>query len=286
MKITAGGIRTIIETYVREYPKTLGITNIWRKPLAAFASVDDRFSILPTIAAPDHALPKDLLPEGRTVIVFFIPFTRALAKENHPGETPCLNWGVAYQQTNVLINLLCRHIQQMLEKAGYASALVPATHNFDHETLMARWSHKHLGYISGLGRFGVNAQFITPSGCAGRLGSLVTAADLGNHPLVKEKELCLHKNGHECLVCVSRCPVGAVSEKTGIARQKCWVRLKENLKILGALQVMDPSTHVCGKCQVLLPCSLNAPGRDVQASMEGCQPGFRLHFHSGPLGGD
>jgi epoxyqueuosine reductase QueG len=259
--ITAADIRTIIETYVREYPNPQGILNIWRKPLVSFASVDHRFGILPKIAAPDHALPEDLLPNGRTVIVFFIPFTRALANENHFGETPCRNWGLAYQQTNALINLLCGHIQKVLENAGYASALVPATHNFDQETLMARWSHKHLGYISGLGRFGVNAQFITLSGCAGRLGSLVTAADLGNHPLVKEKELCLHKTGQECLVCVKRCPVGAVSEKIGIDRHKCWARLKENLKTLEALQGMDTSTHVCGKCQVLLPCSLNAPGR-------------------------
>jgi epoxyqueuosine reductase QueG len=254
--ITAGGIRKIIETFVQDYPETRGVPNIWRTPLAAFASVDDRFAILPKIAAPGHALPKDLLPDGRTVIVFFVPFTRALAKENHSGDTPCRNWGLAYQQTNTLINQLCGHIQQVLETAGYLSALVPATHNFDQKTLMARWSHKHLGYIAGLGRFGVNAQFITPSGCAGRLGSLVTAADLGDYPLVQAKELCLHKNGQACLLCVKRCPVGAVSEKTGIDRQKCWARLKENLKTLTG---MESSTHVCGKCQVLLPCSLEAP---------------------------
>jgi hypothetical protein len=37
------------------------------------------------------------------------------------------------------------------------------------------------------------------SGCAGCLGSLVTAADLGDSPLVQAKELCLHKNGQDCL---------------------------------------------------------------------------------------
>jgi epoxyqueuosine reductase QueG len=84
----------------------------------------------------------------------------------------------------------------------------------------------------------------------------VTAADLGDYPLVQAKELCLHKNGQACLLCVKRCPVGAVSEKTGIDRQKCWARLKENLKTLTG---MESSTHVCGKCQVLLPCSLEAP---------------------------
>lgn len=252
-------IREIIESYVQSYPRAQQVPDYWRKPLAAFARADDRFRILPGIAASDHALPEELLPGTRTVIVFFVPFNKALAKENHDGDRPCRNWGLAYQATNTLINSLCGHLKQVLEDRGYASALVPATHNFDHEKLMARWSHKHLGYIAGLGRFGVNAQFITPSGCAGRLGSLVTAADLGDSPLVEEKELCLYKNGQDCLMCVSRCPVGAVSPENGIDRKKCWNRLKENLAVLEDFNDMAPSTHVCAKCQVLLPCSLKAP---------------------------
>lgn len=257
--ITPDRIRDLIETYVQAYPEAENVPDYWRKPLAAFAAVDDRFQMLPQIAAPDHALPEELMPGGRTVIVFFVPFSKALAKENHAGDRPCRNWGLAYQVTNTLINRLCGHIQQFLEGQGYASALVPATHNFDHEKLMARWSHKHLGYIAGLGRFGVNAQFITPSGCAGRLGSLVTAADLGDSPLVDAKELCLHKNGQDCLMCVKRCPVGAVSATVGIDRKKCWDRLKENLATLDTFKDMAPSTHVCAKCQVLLPCSLKVP---------------------------
>ncbi len=268
--IAPDDIRKLIETYVQGYSETQQMPDYWRKPLAAFAVADDRFRILPEIAAPDHALPEELLPGGRTVIVFFVPFNKALAKENHNGARPCRNWGLAYQATNTLINRLCEHLQQFLEGRGYACALVPATHNFDHEKLMARWSHKHLGYIAGLGRFGVNAQFITPSGCAGRLGSLVTAADLGDSPLVQEKELCLYKNGQNCLMCVKRCPVEALSPETGIDRKKCWERLKENLATLATFKDMAPTTHVCGKCQVLLPCSLKAP--PVFNSKAGCRP--------------
>lgn len=265
--ITPDGIRKIIEAYVRNYPEAQQVPDYWRRPLAAFAAVDDRFRMLPQIAAPDHALPGDLLPGGRTVIVFFVPFNQALAKENHAGERPCRNWGLAYQVTNTLINRLCGHLQRFFEHREYACALVPATHNFDHEKLTARWSHKHLGHIAGLGRFGVNAQFITPSGCAGRLGSLVTAADLGDSPLVDEKELCLYKKGQDCLMCVNRCPVGAVSPETGIDRKKCWDRLKENLATLDTFKDMASSTHVCAKCQVLLPCSLKVPS--VHKSLPG-----------------
>ena len=257
--VTCQDLRALIEKYVSDYPEAMGQKNFWRSPLAVTAKADERFDILPDIAASDHALPKDLLITGKSVIVFFVPFVKELAKENHKGEFPCRNWGLAYEATNKLINSLCEQIKLYLEAAGYTSTLVPATHNFDHKKLMARWSHKHLGYLAGLGRFGVNAQFITPSGCAGRLGSLVTEADLGDNPLVTEKELCLHKNGHKCLVCVKRCPVGAVSAETGIDRKKCWARLKSNLHETKELANLKENSHVCGKCQVLVPCSLKVP---------------------------
>ena len=257
--VTVEDLRAFIGKYVIDYPKATGEKNIWQSPIAVTAKADSRFDILPQIAADDHVLPKDLLAGARSVIVLFVPFIKELARENHKGDIPCRNWGLAYESTNILINNLTGQIKRFLEDAGYESALIPATHNFDHKKLMARWSHKHLGYIAGLGRFGVNAQFITPSGCTGRLGSLVTQADLEDSPLVTEAELCLHKNGHKCLVCVKRCPVEAVSAHAGIDRKKCWARLKSNLRETQELTGLKETTHVCGKCQVVVPCSFKIP---------------------------
>ncbi len=252
-------IKKMVEKYVAKYSENTGVKDYWRLPLTVSAKTDKRFNILPEIAADDHVLPGDLLKTCKSVIVFFVPFIEELARENHKGKIPCRNWGIAYEATNALINSLCKEIKAFLSNAGYKSVLIPSTHNFDEKMLMSRWSHKHLGYIAGLGRFGVNAQFITPSGCAGRLGSLVTEADLGNNPLVSEKEFCLYKNGHNCLECVKRCPVGAVSAEKGINRQKCWARLNLNNSTSEELKGLEKTTQVCGKCQVLLPCSLKAP---------------------------
>ncbi len=256
--ITPHDLRILLADYVQAYPEKCNERNIWREPLLVTAKADDRFDTLPRIAARDHALPSGLLAEARSVVVFFVPFIKALAVENHKGDTPCRNWGLAYEATNRLINRASKYLQQCFEDRGYRAALTPATHNFNEEELVSRWSHKHLGHLAGLGRFGVNAQLITPSGCAGRLGSLVTEADLGNAPLVTENELCLYKNGHKCLVCLKRCPVEAVST-TGINRRLCWERLKSNLANLEALSGLDSMTHVCAKCQVLVPCSLRVP---------------------------
>src|SRR5210317_2109663 len=85
-----------------------GARQFWEMPIMASAPVDDRFTILPEIAMDEHLLPGDLLATARSVVVFFIPFQKWLVKENREGERPCMNWGLAYVNTNDLIERACR----------------------------------------------------------------------------------------------------------------------------------------------------------------------------------
>ncbi len=268
MQINIDELRQEVERYVDEYPLKYNERHWWRSPLLSAAKVDDRFKMLRKMAAENHWMPEDLLPTAKTVIVLFIPFKEELVKENHPGKFPCPNWGIAYEVTNDLIEKTLAHIQVLLKEKGYESALTAATENQDadeqDDTMPARWSHKHLGYLCDMGRFGINAQFITPSGCSGRMGSMVTDADIGNHPLVSKKELCLHKIGQECLQCVARCPVKAVSVEDGINRQRCNQRLHFNWDNRIKLGLGERS-HGCAKCQVHVPCSLSDPSERLSA---------------------
>ncbi|MCF6248021.1 MAG: hypothetical protein L3J69_11755 [Desulfobacula sp.] len=182
--------------------------------MLATAKADERFSILPEIAAKNHMLPTDLLGSCRTVVVFFIPFTPELANGNIEGKFASDEWGQSLVLTNNLIQDISEFIRGYFAEYGYRSVLTPATYNFFPESLTARWSHKHLAYLCGLGRFGMNAQMITPAGSAGRLGSLVTQAVLGDNPLVTVNELCLNKAGKDCLKCMDKCPVKAVTQFT------------------------------------------------------------------------
>jgi epoxyqueuosine reductase QueG len=266
MQISIEELRREVERYVDQYPLKYNETHWWRTPLLSTATVDDRFKMLRKMAAKNHWMPEDLLPTAKTVMVLFIPFKEELVKENHPGKLPCPNWGIAYEVTNDLIEKVLAHIQVLLKEKGYDSALTAATQNQDadeqDDTMPARWSHKHLGYLCDMGRFGINAQFITPSGCSGRMGSMVTDADIGNHPLVSKKELCLHKIGQECLQCVARCPVKAVTVEDGIIRNRCNQRLHYNWDNRIKLGLGERS-HGCAKCQVNVPCSLSDPSENM-----------------------
>jgi epoxyqueuosine reductase QueG len=168
-------------------------------------------------------------------------------------------------QTNDLIHRLSRSLADLLERRGFRCAPTPATHNFDETKLMARWSHKHLGHLANLGRFGTHHMLITPAGCAGRLGSLVTEAELGDHPLIETREACLLKAGKACGLCIEACPVAALNIN-GFERRSCWERLKDNRARLDALADLPESTHVCGKCAAMMPCSFGNPVARLQAA--------------------
>jgi len=256
--ITVDELRKFAEKFVGDEPGRLRIDGWWQAPLLATARVDSRFDQLPQIAADDHLLPKDLLPAAKSVIVFYIPFKKELVRENRKGDRPCRHWGVAYVQTNELIGRLTQALGDLLIEYGFKSGLTPATHNFDEAKLMARWSHKHLAHLVGLGRFGVHHMMITPVGCTGRLGSLVSEAEFGDHPLIDTNEACLLKAGKECGQCIKACPVEALSEE-GFERRRCWDRLTENQQTLDYLADLPDSTHVCGKCVALMPCSFKNP---------------------------
>jgi len=237
----------------------------WRRPLMACGAVDERFEILPKVALKEHLLPRELLTTARTVIVFFLPFKKDLIKENKKGDRPCRNWGVAYVETNNLIGRVSSALGDLLLQHGFKSGLTPATHNFDEVQLMARWSHKHLAHLVGPGRFGIHRMLITPMGCAGRLGSLVTEAELGDHPLVESPEACLTRAGKKCGKCLEACPVAALREND-FERSRCWERLKENRRSLDTFSDLPESTHVCGKCAALMPCSFENPLAEISGS--------------------
>lgn len=230
------------------------IRSTWEEPIVGFADADDPlFGKLKEAVRPSHSLPGDLLPGARTVIAYFLPFDREIARANHRGVMSAEAWAVAYVETNRLIAWINNGINNVLEQAGFHGTRLPATHNFDEATLMSDWSHKHVAYIAGIGRFGHHHMLITEKGCCGRLGSVVIDAVIPPTPR-PEQERCLYKHNGSCRLCERRCPAEALGEDP-FHRHACYHRLMENAKMYERYGLAD----VCGKCATIVPCSFHDP---------------------------
>ncbi len=232
-------------------------TGYWGEPLAAVASADDPlFARLREVVDPEHAMPSDLLPSAQSVVVYFLPFRRWLGKENSlSGEFASRGWAEAYVATNRMIADVNARLKAKLREEGFDAVETPATHNFDEVKLVSRWSHKHLGYIAGLGTFGVHHLLITRAGCCGRLGSLVTDMPIPATPR-PEEEWCLAKAGFTCSACVKKCVYGAL-RTGGFDRTACYAQCLRTDAYYSDLPLVD----VCGKCGCEAPCSHGIPPR-------------------------
>ncbi len=247
-------IKGLIEEFVKDYPTRKEVKSKWREPVVKFANANDEmFSQLKEIVRPTHALPEDFLEDAQTVISYFLPFSESVVNSNIEGKYSSREWAIAYIETNKLISKLNKYINRELGRLNYKSTNIPATHNFDKDSLMSDWSHRHVAYISGLGKLGLNNMLITEKGCCGRIGSIITNLEV--EPDQKsDKEFCLNKSGGTCNKCVQRC-VNDALEIDSFNRHKCYEMLLLNDKSHHYFGITD----VCGKCCVDLPCSLTNP---------------------------
>ncbi|MDA8235224.1 MAG: epoxyqueuosine reductase [Clostridia bacterium] len=225
---------TISETINQAKVKTK-----YHQPLVGFAAADD--SLFDQIHS-EHILPTDLLPNAKTIVVYFLPFQGELAETNRQDPYVARQWADAYIETNGLLSTIACNLQAALSTHGVMAAFEQPTHNFDTVKLRSRWSHKSAAYIAGLGTFGLHSLLITPAGCAGRFGSLVLDREIPPTPRPQE-EFCLYRAKGACLYCVRHCPSGALTEE-GLNKQKCYAYVQEvdlHFSDLGSCQV-------CGKC--------------------------------------
>ena len=249
-------LESAVREFVARYPEAHRTLTRWQEPLVAFVDASDpRLLAVKEQVSSAHLLPHDLLKSAQTVIVYFLPFALDIPKSNVASRYCSQEWAAGYIETNQLIHDLNQHLKDELAKAGYQAAVTPATHNFDTETLISNWSHRHLAKIAGLGSFGLNNMLLTEKGCCGRLGSLVTDLEI-EAPRLPSVEYCLYKSSGVCGICVARCLNGALTHD-GFDRQKCYAVCLENDREHPELELSD----VCGKCCVGLPCSFGKPGR-------------------------
>ncbi len=247
-------MKASLEEEIRQVMSEGPEAGMWGDPVLASAhACDPMFDTLRQVAGPSHLAPRDVLEGARTVVVFFVPFSRHIVSSNAGGRFQSEAWAMAYIQTNALIEKATLRLCGLLRRQGFEAAGIQPTHNFDETTLVSRWSHRHAAFIAGLGTFGLNRMLITEKGCCGRLGSVITSARLEPDPR-PGREYCLFRRDGSCSACIARCPSGALSAD-GFDRRRCYETLLSNEGLYPHLGKAD----ACGKCLCALPCSMRIP---------------------------
>jgi epoxyqueuosine reductase QueG len=250
-------IENFVKNYVASYRASKHISTDWEEPLIAFADANDPlFKKLKEVVDANHALPSDLLSNAKTVISYFIPFKKEITLSNAKGTGASKKWAISYIETNQLIADVNKTLSEMLKKHGFKVAATPPTHNFDEKKLISLWSHKHIAFIAGLGKFGIHHMIITEKGCCGRLGSVVTDAKFA--PTKRSsKESCLHKTYGTCGLCAKKC-VSEALKIEDLDKHRCYAQCLKNAKTYSELGLAD----VCGKCVANVPCSFVNPSKN------------------------
>ncbi len=262
-------ITDFITAYVRQGDEGGIIPHIWREPLVAFGDARrEEIAGLRRLVHPEHDLPENVLPGAKTLIAYFLPFTKEIGNGNRKERLSSAAWAKAYEKTNAFIVELNGALIDFLKGEGVRAAVSQEAGSYDPYLLKSKWSQRHLAYYCGLGTFGRNNMLITAAGECGRISTVVTDLDVPHAGVIAE-EYCLYKKDGSCGACVRRCPVGALSEE-GYDRVKCSGLCDENAAVhVGYCETpsytLDNSesaltgSNTCGKCVVGVPCAYRIP---------------------------
>ncbi|HII07496.1 MAG TPA: epoxyqueuosine reductase [Methanotrichaceae archaeon] len=156
---------------------------------------------------PEEFFPQSIYPEAKSVVVIGLPISLPVLE-----TSPSIYYRELYRTVNTLLDQYTYRLSNFLSERGYPSVFVPRDGYASIETLLknpiAFFSHRHAGYLAGLGSFGVNNVLLTPEyGPRVRFGSVFTAAELPPDPLLTD-DLCVR-----CMRCVRMCPARAIDER-------------------------------------------------------------------------
>ena len=244
---------------------------IFDEPIFAFGDADDPlFKQLknPSVIGHHFKTPKEWLPQAKTVISFFLPFSESVRKNNRLLKTwPSEGWLHGRIEGQAFLNKVCQYLDKELVKASYKSVIPSLDKRFrsrsgrninnlklnsnisDLPFFTSNWSERHVAFVCGLGTFGLSKGLITKKGVAGRFGSIVT--DLYLKLDYREYE-GLSEYCSKCGDCITQCPANAISLEKGKNHLIC-------SEFLDIIKMKYKPRYGCGKCQVNVSCESSIP---------------------------
>ena len=258
-------------------PELIGC-RMFEYPLVAAAAADDPWFMkmkTPGIIGPHYLTPNEWLPEAKTVISFFFPFTAEVIESNRKNRMHASTlWQHARIDGEVALLAWKRRLKEMLSSKGSQALVPPDDPRYKvTEPITSNWSERHAAFIAGLGTFGISRGLITEKGMAGRFGSVITSMQIES---TKRAYTGVYEYCAFCGACAKRCPAGAIRMDLPPDQAKDQYICGKYLDILKDLtkagkdtrpeeeqSPYEPPLHReyfgCGKCQVGVPCEHQRP---------------------------
>ncbi len=242
-----------------------GAVSLYEMPVCGFASASDELFLRfreETVIGRLFLTPEEWLPEAKTVVSLFFPFSDIVRSTNAEDRMrPSVPWVYARFEGQEYINGFMRRLQETLFEAGIRTCVPsldprfeinPVTLEGEEEDLHvdSRWSERHSAYVCGLGTFGMSRGLITDKGMAGRFASILTDAEFepDSRDYSGVYDYCIR-----CGACAVNCPASAITMERGKNNLKC-------RRYVEAMKKLYAPRYGCGKCQVGVPCECGIPG--------------------------
>lgn len=233
-------------------PEMAGL-QIYEAPLVGFASAADSLFAefkRPEVIGPHFMSPEEWLPGAKTVISFFFPFTERVRKSTRAlSDGPSPEWLHGRIEGQACLTSFISALKKVFDEAGIESCVPVTDSRFNQQGFASCWSERHIAYACGLGTFGLSKGLITEKGIAGRFISIIISESI--EPDVRPYS-GIYDYCSMCGACVRRCPVGAISLKTGKNHPLC----AQFQQKMGAIHA---PRYGCGLCQTAVPCEHARP---------------------------
>jgi epoxyqueuosine reductase QueG len=238
--------------------KYIGMRFFKRPIFSVGAAHDPGFEAIrrPGVVGPHHKLPGDWVEGAKTVISFFLPYSDRVVNSNMENEKlVSMEWmftrvdgqkhllSTAQTVVNALVNEGYRAVAPQIDDR-YILKAAAGHGNDDFPEFSSNWSERHVAYVTGLGTFGLNTNFISKVGCAGRIISVVT--DWECAPDEKDYDGYLDYCS-ACGACIKKCPAGAIFQGCTKDHNRCSDFVRK-------MCAPYSPRYGCGKCQCGIPC--------------------------------
>ena len=232
---------------------------IYEAPIFTFGSPNDELYIKfksSDVIGSHFLSPAEWLPNVKTVISFFLPYTDIIKNANSvDSHYPADEWLHGRYEGQQLLAQMLEYLAKTISAEGFRS-LAPSLdqrykmgNDEKNITNTSNWSERHIAFACGLGTFGLSKGLITKKGMSGRFGSILTELDL-------PKDIRGYEGVYEycnmCGLCIDRCPVNAISFENGKRSGTCHDFLRKTV------EKYNPR-YGCGKCQTGVPCESEIP---------------------------